>query len=118
MCLLTRHEQVDVLTKCIYNAVMRFEWDKAKNEANIQKRGLDFADAVEMFDGPMLTKPDARTDYGETRYIGFGHIQGRLMAIVFTERLPDVTRIISLRKANQREKTVFEKEIKNRLGAS
>jgi uncharacterized DUF497 family protein len=58
------------------------------------------------------------TDYGETRYIGFGHIQGRLMAVVFTERLPDVIRIISLRKANQREKAFFEREIENRLGAS
>jgi uncharacterized DUF497 family protein len=97
---------------------MNFEWDKAKNEANIQKRGLDFADAVEMFDGPMLTAQDTRTDYGEPRHIGFGYMQDRLMAVVFTERPPDFIRIISLRKANKREKTYFEKAIKNRLGAS
>jgi uncharacterized DUF497 family protein len=64
---------------------MKFEWDKAKNEANIQKRGLDFADAVEMFDGPMLTGQDTRTDYGEHGHVGFGYVQGRLMAVVFTE---------------------------------
>jgi uncharacterized protein len=96
---------------------MKFEWDKSKNEANIQKSGLDFADAVQMFDVPMLIKPDARTDYGERRNIGFGLMQGRLMAVVFTERASDVIRIISLRKANKREKAFFEKEIKNRLGA-
>lgn len=94
---------------------MKFEWDEAKNEANIRERRLDFADAVEMFDGPMLTKPDTRKDYSEIRQIGFGYVQGRLMTVAFTEREPDIIRIISFRKANQREQTLFEKEIKNRL---
>ena len=56
-----------------------------------------------MFTHPMLVRPDHRRDYGEERSIGFGHVQGRLMAVVFTQRPPDTIRIISFRKANARE---------------
>ncbi len=96
---------------------MQFEWDEAKSKKNVHRRGIDFADAVEMFESPMLVRPDGRRDYGETRYIGFGRIQGRLMAVAFTERDPDIIRIISLRKANKREQANFEKAVRDRLGA-
>jgi len=46
---------------------MRFEWDEKKNKANIKKHGLDFADAPEMFDHPMLVSLDTRYDYDEDR---------------------------------------------------
>ena len=95
---------------------MKFEWDEGKNQTNIRKRGLDFTDAPEMFDGPMLIGVDNRQDYGEDRYIGFGLVQSRLMVVVYTERKPDIIRIISFRKANTREKALFEKTIKNKLG--
>jgi uncharacterized DUF497 family protein len=96
---------------------MKLEWDHRKNERNIRERGLDFADAAEMFDGPMLVGPDRRKAYGEARYIGVGLIRGRLMVTVFTERNPDTIRIISLRKANTREQTKFKKALQDRLGA-
>ena len=57
---------------------MDFEWDERKNNRNIKERGVDFADAGEMFDGPMLIEPDDRRDYEEIRYIGLGYIRGRL----------------------------------------
>ena len=87
---------------------MRFEWDKAKNERNIRDRGLDFADAPEMFDSLMLVLPDTRKDYREVRYIGVGPVKGRIMDVVYTERRSDVIRIISFRKANSREKKRYE----------
>ena len=96
---------------------MKFEWDHRKNERTIRERGLDFAHAAEMFDGPMLVAPDTRRDYGEPRYIGVGLIRGRLMVTVFTERNPETIRIISLRKANSREQTKFKKALQDRLGA-
>jgi uncharacterized DUF497 family protein len=96
---------------------MKFEWDHRKNERTIRERGLDFADAAEMFDGPMLVSPDTREDYGEPRYIGVGLIRGRPMVTVFTERNPKTIRIISLRKANSREQTKFKKVLQDRLGA-
>ena len=37
---------------------MRFEWDEAKNRANIRKHGFDFAEAEEMFRGVLLVRPD------------------------------------------------------------
>lgn len=43
---------------------MRFEWDEAKNEENIRKRGIDFADVVDIFNHPMLTWEDDREAYG------------------------------------------------------
>ena len=81
---------------------MRFEWDEAKRRANLEKHGLDFADAPEMFAGEMVIALDRRLDYGEARFIGFGPLKGRVMAIIFSRRMPDLIRIISLRKANQR----------------
>ena len=87
---------------------MQFEWDKAKNERNIRERGLDFADAPEMFESLMLVLPDTRKDYREDRYIGVGAVKGRVMVVAYTERRPDVIRIISFRKANSREKERFE----------
>jgi uncharacterized DUF497 family protein len=95
---------------------MRFEWDELKNQANIRKRNLDFADATEMFDHPMLIELDRRTAYPEARSIGFGFIQKRLMVVVYTERGQDIIRIISFRKGNKREQSLFEQKIKNRLG--
>ena len=51
---------------------MQFEWDEQKNQDNIGKHGLDFADAWEIFTAPMLTALDDREDYGEDRWIGIG----------------------------------------------
>jgi uncharacterized protein len=95
---------------------MRFEWDEAKRLANLQKHGVDFRDAPEMFTGKMVIALDRRVDYGEERYIGFGVLQGRVMAVVFSRRLPDIIRIISLRKANPREQRRYEQTVTDRLG--
>lgn len=46
---------------------MRFEWDDEKNRTNIWKPGFDFADAWEIWAGPMLVALDDREDYGEDR---------------------------------------------------
>jgi hypothetical protein len=95
---------------------MRFEWDEAKNRANIRKHGFNLADAAEMFDGPLLLRPDTREDYGEPRWIGSGMIKGRLAFVAFTERPENTIRIISLRKANREERQEYEKAIQDGLG--
>lgn len=92
---------------------MRFEWDETKNSENIEKHGIDFCDAHELFQCNKLVFPDNRKDYGEERFVTVGHIDGRLMIAVYTQRLPDVIRIISIRKANSREKERYEKTVKN-----
>ena len=69
-----------------------------------------------MFTSLMLVGEDIRRDYGETRSIGFGFIRGRFMAIAFTEREPNLIRIISARKANKREEVHCQKAIADELG--
>ncbi len=97
---------------------MDFEWDEAKNRANIRKHGYDFADAKEMFRGLLLVDADTRKDYGESRWTGVGVVRGRVAHVVFVENDPETIRIISLRKATSRERKEFEKAIKDRLEAN
>jgi uncharacterized DUF497 family protein len=96
---------------------MRFEWDEAKNRANIKKHGFDLADAEEMFHGALVVDADTREDYGENRWVGLGPVGGCIGYVVFVELEPDSFRIISLRKATSRERKAYEKTIQNRLEA-
>jgi len=62
-----------------------------------------------------LVAADTAEDYGEDRWIGIGTINGRVVVAIFTERGPDVIRLISLRKATQEEKTRYEEALKDEL---
>ena len=87
---------------------MKLEWDEAKRQEVLLKRGLDFARANEIFDGAELTLQDDRTDYGEVRFNTFGSLDGRLVALTWTLR-GDIRRVISLRKCNDREQDWFRR---------
>ncbi len=78
------------------------EWNEEKRQLTLEKRGLDFADVARVFNGDVLDIEDTRKDYGECRIVTFGHLNGRMMAITWTQR-SDKRRIISMRKANERE---------------
>jgi hypothetical protein len=95
---------------------MNFEWDEAKRRSNLRKHGYDFADAEEMFRGGLIAEPDTREDYGERRWAGLGMIRGHLSQIVFAEKDPETIRIISLRKATNREREAYETAIQDGLG--
>ena len=91
---------------------MDFEWDERKRLTNLDKHGLDFVEAEEMFEGPMLAALDTRSDYGEDRWLGLGMSQGRILVLSFTERDDGQTiRIISLRRALKHEQKAYEKII-------
>ena len=47
----------------------RFEWDENKRQINIEKHGIDFADAVKIFDGFTHDTQDTREDCGEERFV-------------------------------------------------
>ena len=68
-----------------------------------------------MFLAPMLTAPDSREDYGEDRVLGIGFLRDLVVVIVFTERDPDVIRVISLRKATSYERQRLGTYLQNRL---
>jgi uncharacterized DUF497 family protein len=82
---------------------MEFEWDEQKAEANRKKHGVSFLAAAVVFsDERRFTRLDDRFDYGETREITVGRVEGRLLSVVHTER-EGKTRIISARDANKQE---------------
>jgi uncharacterized DUF497 family protein len=87
---------------------MNFEWDDEKSERCFVQRGFDFAYAARAFFDPnRVLSADTRNSYGEDRYQIMGKIDQRLFVVVYTPR-PSATRIISARKANQREVKHYE----------
>jgi uncharacterized DUF497 family protein len=91
---------------------MKCIWDLKKNDSNILKHGIDFNDAIEMFNFPMLTCIDNRKNYGEERWVGIGFLKGIIAVIIFTEDDDrNVIRIISVRKATKDESKSFKQKI-------
>ena len=60
---------------------MEFDWDEAKNQANIRKHGVSFATAKRIFDRPVLTWHDRRRNYGEDRYVSIGQVEHALIVV-------------------------------------
>lgn len=81
---------------------MRITFDPTKNERNIRERNLPFESAAEFDFESALVGADSRQEYGETRYVALGNLRGRLHVLCFTET-SDGIRVISFRKANDRE---------------
>jgi uncharacterized protein len=93
-----------------------FDWHLKKEVHNIQKHEVDFATASQIWAGSVFERVDKRRDYGEVRFLAFGEVEGRVLAVVYTWR--GVTRrIISARKANPRERALFNEEARRRGGA-
>jgi len=82
---------------------MGITYDPSKRARTLATRGLDFEDAASVFAGVTVEIEDDRKDYGETRIICYGHLAGRLVVVVYVQR-GDSRHIISMRKANDREK--------------
>lgn len=85
---------------------MSIEFDPAKRKITLDTRGLDMARADEVFAGATLTVEDDRKDYGEDRFITIGFLDGRMVVLVWTPR-NDTPRIISMRRANEREQALY-----------
>lgn len=92
---------------------MTFEWDEAKRHSNLQKHGIDFVDAVRVFDKDFILVEDNRREYGEIRFIAFGMLLGNLIVVAYTEREENIIRIISARKASKNESRQYYRHIAN-----
>ena len=90
---------------------MDFEWDENKNKINIEKHHIDFNDAKIIFGKPLIVKQDSRKQYGEIRWIAIGLLNFFVVIIIYTER-DDKIRIISIRKANKKEKAIYYERFK------
>ncbi|MDZ4252612.1 MAG: BrnT family toxin [Sulfuritalea sp.] len=91
---------------------MEFTWSESKRKLNLKNHGLDFVDAPRVFEGVTFTFEDDRFPYGEQRFVTLGLLAGIPVSIVHTESEHEI-RIISFRKASQRETQIYFHEIKN-----
>ena len=90
---------------------MRFEWDDAKARANVAKHGIDFVIAQRIFDGPVLTRPDTRRDYGEARHVSVGRVGPAVIVVAHTTRGDRRRRLISARPASRKERRSYDERI-------
>jgi uncharacterized DUF497 family protein len=91
-----------------YTGPVNVEWDDVKSNACFTQRGFDFAYAARVFlDPSRRVRADTRHSYGEERYEITGLIDERLFVVVYTPR-DEAMRIISARKANEREVARYE----------
>ena len=92
---------------------MLFDWDENKREKTIRERGIDFIDAAFVWEDPFRQERiDWRHNYGETRIQTIGKVSFGILLVVYTERFredgEEVVRIISVRKANKKERKEYE----------
>ena len=87
---------------------MRVSYDPEKRRITLERRGLDFDDTPQLFDGVHYTNADTRRDYGEDRWISVGVIGTTTIVVVWTER-DDSRRIISMRKADRDEREEYHR---------
>ena len=91
---------------------VRLEWDEDKRRANLLTHGVDFRDAGVVFDSRTVSFEDDRGSYGERRFVTFGMLHDRLIAIVHTER-DEKIRSISMRKASKHEERSYFSRIRD-----
>jgi uncharacterized protein len=90
---------------------MEFEWDEGKNRSNVRKHGIDFSDAIDVFNHLLLTVPDLSEDFGEERWIALGWMWVTVAVVVYVERSGDTIRVISARKATRSEAQRYAQRI-------
>ncbi len=86
---------------------MNFEWDKNKENSNIEKHRVDFNQAKEVFhDTDKIGIPDERKDYNEERILVIGKSMNLILSVIYTMR-GVVVRIISARSASRKERKLY-----------
>ncbi len=86
---------------------MFIRFDTEKRQRTLIERGLDFLDAQSVIDNAVTTFEDTRFAYPEIRMLTFGLLEERLVVVVWAE-IEDGIRIISMRKANDREQRRYQ----------
>lgn len=89
---------------------MRFEWDDLKALENLEKHGVSFGEATEVFYDPSaLEDYDVEHSVEEARFVIIGLSSRRLLYVVYAERVADFVRIISARKAVRAQQEIYER---------
>ncbi len=92
---------------------MEFEWDESKRETTLLERGIDFIDAILIWDDPFRQERiDIRRNYGEVRYQTIGKGPLGILFVVYTVRVYEdgkpINRIISVRPAKRKDIAQYE----------
>ncbi|MBF0467539.1 MAG: BrnT family toxin [Desulfamplus sp.] len=86
--------------------MMKFEFDKVKSLINLEKHGIDFEDAQQLWNDLDLLEIPAKT-IDEPRFMVIGMIDGKCWSGVITYRGSNI-RIISVRRARKEEENLYE----------
>ena len=88
--------------------MVKFEFDKNKSQSNLEKHGIDFVDAQQLWNNSDLLEIPAKT-VDEPRFLVVGVIAGKHWSSVITYRDKRI-RIISVRRSRKEEVTLYESE--------
>ena len=92
--------------------MLRYSFDPPKRTSNLAKHGFDLAEARKVIEsGRTVTFEDRRFEYGEVRFVTLGPLEDTLVVIV-TAEAEDNIRIISMRKADRYEKTIYRENLR------
>lgn len=83
-----------------------FEFDERKSLANLEKHGIDFIEAQELWSDPYFIEIPAKTS-DEPRFLVIGRIKGKHWSAVITPRSSKI-RIISVRRSRKEEVAIYE----------
>jgi hypothetical protein len=89
---------------------LKIAFDPAKRDRTLKHRKLDFAPAPEVFAGRTATVVDDRHDYGETRFITAGHLGGRLVVMIWTQR-DQARHVTSMRHCHAKEEEIWRRRM-------
>ena len=88
---------------------MKFEWDQQKAKINFKKHGVSFEEAKEALTCESVVVLKEDSDSGEERYVYLGMCRKlKVLVVVIAYPEENITRIISARKANKRERKYYE----------
>jgi len=89
---------------------MSYQWDPIKATSNLEKHGIDFADAVGVFEDDWALTIKEQYIAGEQRFVTIGmDFLGRVLVAVYTYS-NDGIRLVSARTATKRERGAYERE--------
>jgi uncharacterized DUF497 family protein len=90
---------------------VRFEWDDQKALENVEKHGVTFGEATEVFYDPNAVEGgDTAHSHDESRFFIIGYSSSRILFVVFADRLGNVIRIISARPPTASERKLYEEQ--------
>ena len=90
---------------------MHYSFDPIKRASNLDKHGFDLAEARKVIEsGQTVTFEDRRFEYGEVRFVTLGPLEHTLVVIV-TAETEDHIRIISMRKADRHEQSIYRENL-------